>query len=106
MATEVNEYVINADEVISRAESRGESELLISKKKEALEQIESLDMPKPDKTKLNKWDFFTVSQPVTDSATYGSLEELPEAVKSLLDIEHTKNIYVQHNNTPAYLQVS
>ncbi len=53
MATEVNEYVINADEVISRAESRGESELLISKKKEALEQIESLDMPKPDKTKLN-----------------------------------------------------
>ncbi|MCC4722549.1 Fe-S cluster assembly protein SufD [Salinicoccus sp. RF5] len=106
MATEVNEYVINADEVISRAESRGESELLISKKKEALEQIESLDMPKPDKTKLNKWDFFTVSQPVTDSATYSSLEELPEAVKSLLDIEHTKNIYVQHNNTPAYLQVS
>ncbi|WP_017547942.1 Fe-S cluster assembly protein SufD [Salinicoccus carnicancri] len=106
MATDVNEFVINADEVIARAKERGESELLISKKQEALDKIESLEMPKPDKTKLNRWDFFTAAQPVTDSSVYGSLEELPEAVRNLLDIEHTKNIYVQHNNTPAYLQVS
>ncbi|AKG73267.1 Fe-S cluster assembly protein SufD [Salinicoccus halodurans] len=106
MATDVNEFVINADEVISRAKERGESELLISKKQEALDKIESLEMPKPDKTKLNRWDFFTVTQPVTDSSVYGSLEELPESVRSLLDIEHTENIYVQHNNTPAFLKVS
>lgn len=106
MATDVNEFVINADEVISRAKERGESELLIRKKQEALDKIESLKMPKPDKTKLNRWDFFTVTQPVTDSSVYGSLEELPESVKSLLDMEHTENIYVQHNNTPAFLKVS
>lgn len=106
MATDVNEFVINADEVISRAKERGESELLIRKKQEALDKIESLEMPKPDKTKLNRWDFFTVTQPVTDSSVYGSLEELPESVKSLLDMEHTENIYVQHNNTPAFLKVS
>ncbi|MHC0553063.1 Fe-S cluster assembly protein SufD [Salinicoccus sp. CNSTN-B1] len=106
MATDLNEYVINADEVLSRAKERGESELLISKKKEALDKIETLEMPKPDKTKINRWDFFTNSKPVVDSDVYGSLEELPESVKNLLDKEHTKNIYVQHNNTPAYLQVS
>ena len=106
MATDVNEFVINADEVISRAKERGESELLIRKKQEALDKIESLKMPKPDKTKLNRWEFFTVTQPVTDSSVYGSLEELPESVKSLLDMEHTENIYVQHNNTPAFLKVS
>ncbi|GAA3733478.1 Fe-S cluster assembly protein SufD [Salinicoccus jeotgali] len=106
MATDLNEYVINADEVLSRAKERGESELLISKKKEALDKIEALEMPKPDKTKINRWDFFTNSKPVVDSDVYSSLEELPEAVKNLLDQEHTKNIYVQHNNTPAFLQVS
>lgn len=106
MTTESQEFIINADEVINRASERGESELLISKKKEALDKFESLPMPKPDKTKINKWDFFTATKPVVDSAVYNSLEELPEAVQNLLDIENTKNIYVQHNNTPAYLQVS
>lgn len=106
MTTESQEFIINADEVINRATERGESDLLISKKKEALEKFNNLDMPKPDKTKITKWDFFTVSKPVVDSPVYDSLDELPEAVKNLLDIENTKNIYVQHNNTPAYLQVS
>lgn len=106
MTTESQEFIINADEVINRATERGESDLLISKKKEALEKFNNLDMPKPDKTKITKWDFFTVSKPVVDSPVYDGLDELPEAVKNLLDIENTKNIYVQHNNTPAYLQVS
>lgn len=106
MTTESQEYTINADEVMNRVAERGEAELLINKKREALDKFDSLPMPKPDKTKINKWDFFTVSKPVVDSDVYHSLEELPEAVKELLDIEHTKNIYVQHNNTPAFLQIS
>lgn len=106
MTTESKEFVINADEIMDRAQERGESEFLISKKKEALDKLESLDMPKPDKTKISKWDFFSVSEPVVDSPVYNSLDELPASVKSLLDEEQTKNIYVQHNNTPAYLQVS
>lgn len=105
MATVSNEYIVNADEVIQRATERGESDFLINKKKEALELIENIDMPKPDKTNIKRWDFFTMSEPVVDSSVYNSLDELPGAVKGLLDIEHTKNIYVQHNNTPAYLQI-
>ena len=105
MATVSNEYIINADEVIQRATERGESDFLINKKREALETIENLEMPKPDKTNIKRWDFFTMAEPVVDSSVYNSLDELPEAVKELLDIENTKNIYVQHNNTPAYLQI-
>lgn len=105
MATVSNELILNADEVIQRATDRGESDFLINKKKEALELIENIDMPKPDKTNIKRWDFFTMSEPVVDSSVYNSLEELPESVKALLDIENTKNIYVQHNNTPAYLQI-
>lgn len=105
MATVSNEFILNADEVIQRATERGESDFLINKKKEALELIENIDMPKPDKTNIKRWDFFTMSEPVVDSSVYNSLEELPESVKALLDIENTKNIYVQHNNTSAYLQI-
>lgn len=105
MATVSNDFILNADEVIQRATERGESEFLINKKKEALELMENIDMPKPDKTNIKRWDFFTMSEPVVDSSVYNSLEELPETVKELLDIENTKNIYVQHNNTPAYLQI-
>ena len=105
MATVSNELILNADEVIQRATDRGESDFLINKKKEALELIENIDMPKPDKTNIKRWDFFTMSEPVVDSSVYNSLEELPETVKELLDIDNTKNIYVQHNNTPAYLQI-
>src|SRR5699024_6333042 len=46
-----------------------------------------------------------VTSPVVESSTYNSLDELPEAVKGLIDLDNSKNIYVQHNNTPAYLRL-
>ena len=30
------------------------------------------------------------------------LDELPEEARALIDKEQQNNIYVQHNNTPAY----
>ncbi|WGI63422.1 SufD family Fe-S cluster assembly protein [Escherichia coli] len=40
-------------------------------------------------------------------APFGSLEELPEEVKSLIDLEDTdKTVYIQRDQTPAYLSLS
>lgn len=73
----------------------------------ALEQSENLPMPKPDKTKIDKWNFTEFNKHVVNSSTFDSLDELTEEVKALIDLESTtKNIYIQRNNTPAYLELS
>lgn len=105
MTTELNAFELNKEDIIADATARSESEFLISKRKEAVEKFDSLDMIKPDKTKVDKWDFFNISSPIVESSTYNTLEELPEGVKNLIDLENVQNIYVQHNNTPAYLQL-
>ena len=37
---------------------------------------------------------------------FSSLEELPEEVKALIDSEAQENLYIQRNNTPAFIKVS
>lgn len=105
MTTELNAFELNKEEIIANATARSESEFLISKRKEAVEKFDSLDMIKPDKTKVDKWDFFNITAPVVESSTFNTLEELPADAKALIDLDNVQNIYVQHNNTPAYLQL-
>ena len=63
-------------------------------------------MPKPDKTKLRKWDFDSFKQHEVKGQSFSNLSELPEAIKKIIDVENTKNLVVQHNNALAYTQVS
>ncbi|MEH7108461.1 Fe-S cluster assembly protein SufD [Bacillus sp. JJ1764] len=71
----------------------------------ALEQFEELPMPRPDKTKIDKWNFTQFQQHTVKSSGFASLEELPEAVKSLVDLDN-QNLYVQRNQSSAYLSLS
>ena len=73
---------------------------------DALAKVEQLPMPKPDKTKIDKWNFTEFPVHAVESSVYASLDELPEEARALVDTEQQKNIYVQHNNTPAYLSLS
>jgi Fe-S cluster assembly protein SufD len=73
----------------------------------ALTQFEELPMPKPDKTKIDKWNFTQFNQHTVTSAPYASLAELPEEVKALVDLDAvSQNLYIQRNQTPAYLSLS
>ncbi|ANU16730.1 Fe-S cluster assembly protein SufD [Planococcus maritimus] len=71
---------------------------------QALAAAEALPLPKPDKTKIINWNFTDFPAHTVDSSTYESLNELPEQVKSIVDLEQ-KNLYIQHNNTPAYISL-
>ncbi|UAC47731.1 Fe-S cluster assembly protein SufD [Bacillus aquiflavi] len=74
---------------------------------QALEKAEQLPMPKPDKTKIDKWNFTQFKNHVVSSNRYESLNELPEQLKILIDVDkESKNLYIQRNNTPAYLSLS
>ncbi|CAD2073305.1 Fe-S cluster assembly protein SufD [Phocicoccus pinnipedialis] len=101
-----NEFVINKNEILEASKSRGESAFLTEKRTEALDKLNSLDMIKPDKTRVSKWDFFTVTDQFVESDVFGSLEELPEAVREVIDIETVENVIIQHNNTTAFTKVS
>ncbi|MEH7082858.1 Fe-S cluster assembly protein SufD [Neobacillus drentensis] len=73
----------------------------------ALADFEQLPMPRPDKTKIDKWNFTQFTQHTVTSALITSLAELPEEVKALIDMEaENKNLYIQRNQTPAFLSLS
>ena len=73
----------------------------------ALNDFENLAMPRPDKTKIDKWNFTQFNQHTVKSDAYTSLAELPEEVKELVDVDAEKmNLYIQRNQTPAFLSLS
>lgn len=74
----------------------GEPQWLSDLRLQALALAEELPLPKPDKTKITNWNF-TQFQKHTVETSITSVEQLPEEVKALVDVE---NIYVQVDNTP------
>jgi len=72
---------------------------------QALQAAETLPLPTPDKTKIVNWNFTNFPVHSVESDTYTSLEELPEEVKAIVT-DTQKSVYIQRNNTPAFLQLS
>ena len=73
---------------------------------QAFSDLENLPMPKPDKTKIDKWNFSSFRKHSVESEAFTSLDELPEAVKAIVALEDKRNLYIQRNNTPAYISLS
>ncbi|MFJ7366335.1 Fe-S cluster assembly protein SufD [Peribacillus frigoritolerans] len=71
---------------------------------QAFSELEKLPMPKPDKTKIDKWNFTSFQTHTVESEAFASLEELPEEIKSI--VEENENLYIQRNNTPAHINLS
>lgn len=72
---------------------------------QALLAAENLPMPTPDKTKIDKWNFTNFPVHAVESKPFASLAELPEEVKAIVN-DDQKSVYIQRNNTPAFLQIS
>ena len=97
---------LTEQDVRSFSSAKNEPEWFTELRVRALEQAQSLPMPKPDKTKIDKWNFTEFPVHTVESNPYADLNELPEEVKALVQVEEQKNIYIQRNNTPAYLSLS
>lgn len=94
------------DYVNQFSKDRNEPKWLEEMRVNALKQAEDLPLPKPDKTKINKWNF-TSFKHTSASDVINSLDELPEDVKSLIDTENkNQNLLIQRNNSLAYLSVT
>ncbi|KAA1042517.1 Fe-S cluster assembly protein SufD [Macrococcus equipercicus] len=99
-------FDVNPGIIQEFSQSKNEPSWMTAVREDAFNRLNTIEMPKPDKTKLDKWNFHSVKHTVIDSDTYASVEALPASVKQVLDIESIDNLYVQHNNTPALLKVS
>ena len=51
---------------------------------QAFSDLENLPMLKPDKTKIDKWNFSSFRKHSVESEAFTSLDELPEAVKTII----------------------
>lgn len=90
----------------SFSSANNEPNWLMELRTKAFDSLTSLEMPKPDKTNIRNWNFTEFANHTVESEAFSSLDELPEEVKVLLDAEEKHNIYVQRNNTPAFVSLS
>ena len=97
---------ISEEQLVDDAKAHNQPSWMTELRQKALKLTETLEMPKPDKTKLRKWDFDSFKQHEVKGQSFSNLSELPEAIKKIIDVENTKNLVVQHNNALAYTQVS
>lgn len=95
------------DFVRSFSKEMGEPAWLEELRLNALNNFEDLPMPRPDKTKIDKWNFTQFDRHHVKSEAYASLSVLPEEVKALINMDaDNKNLYIQRNQTPAFLTLS
>ncbi|MGO4047090.1 Fe-S cluster assembly protein SufD [Staphylococcus pseudintermedius] len=97
---------ISEAQLVDYSQAHNEPSWMTELRKKALQQVESLEMPKPDKTKLTKWDFDSFKQHETEGAVYYDLKELPKEIDRIINVENTENLVIQHNNTLAYTKVN
>ncbi|UDI78783.1 Fe-S cluster assembly protein SufD [Staphylococcus taiwanensis] len=97
---------ISEEQLVDYSKAHNEPSWMTELRQKALKLTETLEMPKPDKTKLRKWDFDSFKQHNVEGKSFNDLSELPDTIKNIIDVENTKNLVVQHNNALAYTQVS
>ncbi|GIN62104.1 FeS cluster assembly protein SufD [Robertmurraya siralis] len=106
MTTEIK-LPFDKEYVSSFSREMGEPAWLTTLRLEALEKVDALPLPRPDKTKIDKWNFTQFEKHIVKSDDFASLNDLPEDVRVLVDIESgDQNLYIQRNNRPSILSVS
>lgn len=97
----------NVDFVSSFSKEMGEPAWLEAFRLKALSNVDSLPLPRPDKTKIDKWNFTQFDGHTVQSEQFSSLEQLPDEVKVLINLEtENKNLYIQRNQTPAFISLT
>ncbi|MDF2557055.1 MAG: sufD [Bacillales bacterium] len=102
MTTETGS-VLDKEILASFSKSQFEPEWFATLRQKAFEQASELPLPKPDKTKIDKWNFTIIKKLVVESAEFADLTDLPDEVKALIDTEKPEqNLYIQRNHTSAF----
>ncbi|MDQ0412648.1 Fe-S cluster assembly protein SufD [Mesobacillus stamsii] len=106
MTTETK-WAFDQEYITSFSKEMNEPAWLTELRVQSLAIAEDLSLPRPEKTKIDKWNFTQFEKLLVKSDIFSAVDDLPEEVKSLVDMEaKDSSLYVQRNNKPAYLQLS
>ncbi|HEY4602160.1 MAG TPA: Fe-S cluster assembly protein SufD [Cerasibacillus sp.] len=101
------EQIYTKDYIEQFSKDRNEPEWMKTLRLEALEQSATLEMPKPDKTSIVRWNFSRFKHDYVQGESIESLEHLPEEIKDFFDPENLpENLLIQRNNSIAYASLS
>jgi Fe-S cluster assembly protein SufD len=99
--------VFTRDYIESYSKQQQEPAWMTDFRLKAFETAEAIDMPKPDKTKITRWDFDTFEHVTNDqSAKQISLNDLPEGIKKFIDTEKEQNLLILRDNVREYVHVN
>lgn len=106
MTTETK-WAFDQEYITSFSKEMNEPAWLTELRVQSLAKAEDLSLPRPEKTKIDKWNFTQFEKLLVKSDIFSAVDDLPEEVKALVDMEaKDSSLYVQRNNKPAYLQLS
>ncbi|KYG33564.1 Fe-S cluster assembly protein SufD [Alkalihalobacillus trypoxylicola] len=71
-----------------------------------LELVDSLELPKPDKTKINKWNFTEFNRELAEAQSVESLSKLPKPLQELTGNDENQNVNVQQNGQSIYTHIA
>ncbi|WAA11906.1 Fe-S cluster assembly protein SufD [Fervidibacillus halotolerans] len=106
MTTQI-QYPFDQGFIESFSSQNGEPNWFKERRIDAFTKMDQIPMPKPDKTKITNWNFIEFKQHSVNSAPFSNVEELPESLRRLIDLEGgIKNLYIQHNQTAGFLSLT
>jgi Fe-S cluster assembly protein SufD len=99
-------YQYDAAYVSELSKKNNEPNWLMNLRGRGSEGAETLALPKPEKTKIDKWNFTQFNHDIKGTAV-NSLAELPEDIQGLIgDENENTNVLVHRDSTLAYSKLS
>lgn len=98
--TAETKFPVNQSDVENLSKDRQEPKWLTELRVSSLEKVDSLELPKPDKTKITKWNF-TPQRLEAQVDSSNSLEGLSKTVRDLVG-ENVQTLLAQKNGVTTY----
>lgn len=88
------------------SQDKNEPEWMKSLRLQALEQANTLDLPKPDKTRIGRWNFDRFKH-IAKGEAISSFSDLPTELQAHFDQDNIpENLIIQRNHSVAYATIS
>ncbi|AWB44015.1 Fe-S cluster assembly protein SufD [Paenibacillus sp. CAA11] len=89
---------VEASELAAFSKNSGEPAWLSERRAKALEQAGSLELPKLEKTRIDRFDLQNYGLPRKGEPAVSGSQELPESISDLVNLNEGSNLIVQRNS--------